>query len=616
MVLRESPLDFGALQLAGAAAFQQERMEEAARLLGRAARVRPKSGWTLMCLGHTQAALGRYAEAEENLKAGLALDSGNPEVWYMLGVFLVSIGKSADAMGCYSQAVKLKPDYADAVAAIADLLKAQGLSKQAIASCSLALKIDPGNAPARLCLVHALQQSNRIPEALAECNTLLAAKPGYIRAHSNRLFLLNYIEGIPREMLFAEHRAFGRLLPAAAERHFANGRDPRRRIRVGFLSPDLRNHSVAYFIEPLLAHLDPEQFEVVLYHDHTRIDAVSDRLRSHATLWRHLAGRPDAVAETEIRADAPDVMVDLAGHTGQNRLALFARRLAPVQIAYLGYPNTTGVAAMDYRFTDAIADPQGLADAIHTERLVRFSPCAWAYLPSAEVLAAGEPPAICESAALSFGSFNSLCKVNDFTLRLWARVLAAVPGSRLVLKSLGSEPERIRPRIAAAGIESWRVTLLQPEPDLTSHLAAYRSVDIALDPFPYGGTTTTCEALWMGRPVITLEGDRHASRVGASLLAAVGRAQWVARNPEEYVEIAARLAADRAALRNGSAGIRSAMRGSLLLDHRGQARRFGAALRACWANWCEACDGHKDSAPGADPEPGRAAELVQASMTP
>jgi predicted O-linked N-acetylglucosamine transferase (SPINDLY family) len=317
------------------------------------------------------------------------------------------------------------------------------------------------------------------------------------------------------------------------------------------------------------------------------VDEVSARLRSHAARWRNIAGRPDSVVEKEIRSDAPDVVVDLAGHTGQNRLALFERRLAPVQIAYLGYPNTTGVPAIDFRFTDATADPVGTADALFTERLVRFSTCAWTYAPPAEAVEIDQAPAGGGSSAPSFGSFNNLCKVNDFTLRLWARVLAASPGSRLVLKSLGLEPERVMGSLSAAGIDPSRVSLLQPEPGFGAHLAAYRHIDVALDPFPYCGTTTTCEALWMGRPVVTLKGDRHASRVGASLLGAVGRSRWIAHSPEDYVRIAVGLASDREALRSESAALRAAMEQGALLDHRGQARRFGHALRRCWTQWCE-----------------------------
>ncbi len=281
------------------------------------------------------------------------------------------------------------------------------------------------------------------------------------------------------------------------------------------------------------------------------------------------------------------MLVDLAGHSGQNRLHLFARRLAPVQVAYLGYPNTTGLVEMDYRLTDEIADPEGAADHQHTERLVRFSPCAWTYAPSDAVESAGAVPAAGQGDGIAFGSFNNLCKVSDTTLRLWAAVLDAVQGSRLVLKAFGLDPERVSRRLTEAGIDPARTSLLLPAKDVASHLACYRHLDVALDTFPYGGTTTTCEALWMGRPVVTLAGDRHASRVGASLLHAIGRPEWVAQTPGEFVRIASRLAADRESLSRESSGLRDRLKKSILFDHRGQAERFGQALRTCWRRWCE-----------------------------
>ncbi len=586
-VLRRTPLDFRALHLGGAAAYQLEQMELAASLFQRAIRIKPGSGSTLVCLGLVYAELGRPVEAEEHLKAGLALDSANPEAWLNLGGFLVTTGRNEEAKSCYKQALKLRPAYPGALTGLAEALKSEGHAAQATSHYLLALKLDPKHAIARLGLVQTLQSCNRVTESLQECARLLAAQPGNIRAHSSRLFLLNYTEEVPAARFLEEHLSYGRLFPAAARRRFLNARNPDKKLRIGILSPDLRCHSVAFFLEPLIAHLDPSAFELLLYHDHVRTDSVSERLASRAALWRNFCGRGDRFVEETIRSDAPDVLVDLAGHSGQNRLHLFARRLAPVQVAYLGYPNTTGLTEMDYRLTDEIADPEGAADRQHTERLVRFSPCAWTYAPSNEVESAGAVPAAGQGDGIAFGSFNNLCKVSDATLRLWAAALDAVRGSRLVLKAFGIEPERVSQRLAQAGIDSSRTTLLMPTKDIASHLACYRHLDVALDTFPYGGTTTTCEALWMGRPVVTLAGDRHASRVGASILHAIGRPEWVAQGPEDFVRIAAELAADRSGLGRESLGLRDRLKASALFDHRAQAGRFGSALRACWRRWCE-----------------------------
>jgi predicted O-linked N-acetylglucosamine transferase (SPINDLY family) len=353
-------------------------------------------------------------------------------------------------------------------------------------------------------------------------------------------------------------------------------------VRLAFLSPDLRRHAVATFLEPLVEHIDRGRFEIFLYHDHHRVDEVSHRLKSRADRWCNFVGQGDATVAAAVRADAPDVLVDLAGHTHHNRMALLAQRLAPVQVNYLGYANTTGLDAMDFRFTDPVSDPEGEADALHTERLVRFAPVAWAFSPPADSPEVAPPPSAA-GAPFTFGCFNNLSKVNAATLALWSRVLDAVPGSRLLLKGLRLDEARMRARLDAAGIPAERAVLLAPVASTREHLAAYSQVDVALDPHPYNGTTTTCEALWMGVPVVTLRGDRHASRVGTSLVNAIGHAEWSADSEVDYVRLAAGLAGDAARLAAIRAGLRARMTASPLLDHAGQAARFGAAIEACIA---------------------------------
>jgi predicted O-linked N-acetylglucosamine transferase (SPINDLY family) len=587
-VLRMDPFDFLALQFAGLACCQLERLEEAIGFFRKALRVKPNSGATHIYLGLACADSGRDAEAEGSLRTGLVLEPGNPEAWLRIGIFRLSRFRTAEAMTCLRHALKLKPGYGAALKAIGDVKQAEGEVTQAVESYRAALAADPKDIAARLGLVQTLLSCNRAAESLAECELALAADSRNIQASSNRLFILNYMADLTARQLFEEHRAYGRLFPAPRRRSFANPRDPDRKIRVAFLSQDLRSHAVAFFLEPIVANLDPALFEVILYHDNMRVDSVSERFRSLAALWRNFSARTDNFVESVIRADAPDVLVDVAGHSGQNRLHLYARRLAPVQATYLGYPNTTGLPAMDYRFTDEVADPKGDADKFNVEKLIRFSPCAWAYAPAPDVDAAVAIAPAGQGETVCFGSFNNIAKVNAATLRLWGQVLAAVPGSRLVLKGLWIDPARVQPLLGEAGIDPGRVTMLGHTADSISHLSCYQRIDIALDPFPYGGTTTTCEALWMGRPVVTLAGDRHSSRVGASLLSAIGRPEWIAHCPEEFVRIAAGLAADRSLLRSQSLGLRDVVRASPLLDHHGQARRFGEALRQCWAHWCRA----------------------------
>jgi predicted O-linked N-acetylglucosamine transferase (SPINDLY family) len=587
-----APRSFDAYHLSGFLALQQRRFEDASPLLKRACELNPRSASAWLRWASALKALGQTAEACKAAENATQCDPKNADAHFMLGELAAATGGFARAVPHFRRVAELQPEAADGWANLGVALTQSGGNAEACSCFERALGIDPANGQALTGRALALQQSHRVEEASVAFAAAIEKQPSNFQARSGRLLTLQYRADVTREALFAEHRAFAEsvihymTLSSQPQSAVAGGRgvfrEGVRRLRVAFLSPDFRGHSVAYFIQPLLAHLDPAQFEIFLYHDHPIVDATSAQLRAYATTWRHFAGWPDARVEAAIRDDAPDVLVDLAGHTGFNRLPLFARRLAPVQISYLGYPDTTGLAEMDYRFTDEIADPVGEADAFHSERLVRFAPTAWAYAPPPD---APEPTRL-SAETFTFGCFNNFSKVSDATLRLWSGVLAAVPGSRLLLKSQGlDEPEiqqRCRERLIAHDIDPARVELVGRIAGCASHLSFYGRVDVALDTFPYHGTTTTCEALWMGVPVVTLAGDAHRARVGMSLLNAIGRPEWVAHSEDEYVRIAAGLAA--IGVRTGEAGeqLRAIVSASALLEHGGQAKRFGQALQCCW----------------------------------
>ena len=586
-----APRDFNALHLAGLIALQQGRAADAAAALAAARRINARSASTVMCLGVALLSLGRRAEAEAAVRDALKLAPDSAETWGNLGTVLVADNRHEEAIAAFRRAIELKPSSAGGWTGLGAVLLLTGRAGEAIGYHTRALELEPAHPKAQFSRAQALLACHRPTEALADFDAHLARQPDHHEARSYRLFALNYLDTLSREQLFAEHRAFARALenslaarPAVALR---NSSDLNRRIRLAFISPDLRRHSVAFFLEPILRHLDRSRFDVRLYHDHPSVDAVSLRLREMVDGWKHVVGLSADTLEAAIRADAPDVLVDLAGHTGLNRLPLFARRLAPVQLAYLGYPNTTGLAAMDYRFTDAVADPSGEAEALHSEQLVRFAPTAWAYQAPADAPAPAAPPcARAEGAPFTFGSFNALSKISPATLRLWREVLVTVPGSRLALKSGGMEPPACLRRLAEHGIPRERVVLLPHTKTIAEHLACYAELDVALDPFPCNGTTATCEALWMGVPVVTLAGDRHAARVGASLLTAIGRPEWIAASPDDYVRIASELAADAVALTKIRATLRGEVARSPLGDHAAQADRFGTAVAVCWKTWC------------------------------
>lgn len=586
-----APRHFDVLHLSGLAAYQQGRLPEAFDLLGRAHRVDPRHSVCELRLAAALLAAGRLIDAEKHLRHALALKPDLVEGWDTLATCLKAQDKLVEAAECHAKAVAIKPDFALGWVNYGFTLRLLNRPDEALACHQRALDVDPGFAPARFGRAQAWQLLHRPREAVAEYDAFLALEPQSLEARSNRLFALHNLEEISREQLFAEHVAYGRALKPAPAPRFGRSLEPQRRLRIAFLSPDLREHACAYFLEPLLRHLDRESFEIYLYHDHFREDAVSARLRPLGRVWRNISGQSTEQVETAIRADAPDILIDIAGHTGiTNRLPVLHRKVAPVQVTYLGYPDTTGVPAVDYRFTDAIADPVDDGDQLATEKLVRFAPTAWAYLPSGDAPEVAALPAL-DSGAVTFGCFNDLAKITDSALAAWSRVLAGVPGARLRVKGTGlGEPVTrawMERRMVAAGIAVERVELFERTPDLKSHFALYHGVDIALDAFPYNGTTTTCEALWMGVPVVTLRGDRHVARVGASLMTAIGHADWIAEDVEGYVCLATEWARRLPELAMLRAGLRGDMRRSPLLDHAGQADSFGAALRECWAIWCE-----------------------------
>jgi predicted O-linked N-acetylglucosamine transferase (SPINDLY family) len=586
-----APRHFDVLHLSGLAAYQQGRMPAAIELLTRAHQIDRKSFVCEMRLALALLASNRAADGENHLRRIVEQNPAFHEGWDNLAYCLKTQDKLTEAVACHEKAVMLKPDHAIAWYNYGTTLSLLGKYADALRCHERALAADVNCAIARYGRAQALHQADRISEAVADYRTFLRLEPRSSEARSYLLFALHCLDGVTREDLFAEHLAFDRALGVLAATSLPNSPEPQRVLRVAILSPDLRQHSCAYFLEPILQNLNREQFECYLYHDHFREDAVSAKLRSLAVVWRNFVGQPAPMVEQTIRGDAPDILIDLAGHTGMtNRLPLFARRLAPVQITYLGYPNTTGLKAMDYRFTDVLADPVGEADAFATEKLVRFAPTAWTYQPSKDA-----PDCVARTVdsadPVTFGCFNTLAKITDEMLSVWARLLESVGGSRLLLKgaSLGNAEVRKRylERFQRLSISAERVELVERTPDTASHLALYNRVDVALDTFPYHGTTTTCEALWMGVPVVSLAGDRHMSRVGVSLLTAAGHPELVATTSDEYVRIASQLANDpvkRAVLRRD---LRDDLRRGPLLDHVSQAAHFAAALRECWVTWCD-----------------------------
>ena len=586
------PKNFDGWHLGGNMALLQGNPAAAAALYARAVRLNPRSAVAATCLGVARMALGDFSGAEPHLRAALRLEPKNAEIWNQLATLLSTSGRSEEAVKCHRQAVTFNPRSAQAWHGYASTLSNLNLSAEALEYEKRAIAADPAYLPARRGYAVALQKCHRVPEAVREYDALLAQNPRQFDVQSHRLFALNYLSTQTPETLYAAHKAYGELVekgvPPAV---FANSPDPDRKLRVAFFSADFREHSVAYFVEPLIRLLDRNRFEILLYNFCNKPDATTAHFRSLAGIWRDFPSNVESVVEPVVRADALDIAVDLGGHTGESLMPLFARRIAPVQISYLGYPNTTGLKSMDYRLVDPTTDPVNEADQLHTETLVRFSTCAWVYAPPASSPAIAPPPCL-KNGHITFGSFNNFSKVTDEMLTIWAHLLNKVPGSRLLLKSIGlSDPAitgQIQERLRQSGLPMERVELSGPKGSTAEHLAAYSVIDIALDTAPYNGTTTTCEALWMGVPVITLIGNRHAARVSASLLQAAGHSEWIGGTVEEYVDIARTLAGDSERLSTLRKGLHNDLARSSLLDQSGKALEFGTALRGCWTAWCGA----------------------------
>lgn len=398
--------------------------------------------------------------------------------------------------------------------------------------------------------------------------------------------LLNYLPGTDADAVFEEHLEWGRVAEARVPRLELDtpAEDTRRCLRVGYLSPDFREHSVASFIEPVLRQHDRSRFEVCCYSSLPMPDETTRRIREAVDVWRDIDKLSDGEAARLIREDRIDILVDLSGHTAGGRLGIFAARPAPIQMTWMGYPNATGLRTIDYRITDGVADPAG-EEAHYSEELLRLDGCFLCYQPVTDAPEVAPLPAL-TNGHVTFGSFNNFSKINPGVLQLWAEVLKQVPGSRLLLKCPALTDATVRGRVSAAlqalGIGTERVDLLGHTRTRQEHLALYARVDIAVDTFPYNGTTTTCEALWMGVPVLSLVGKRHAGRVGASLLSAAGLSDWLADTPESFVAIAQTMVADVTRLARLRGSLRGQLAESSLCDAAGFVRRLEAVMQQAW----------------------------------
>lgn len=538
---------------------------------------------------------GRLEEAAALYRRMLAQDGTAADLWNNFGIILADLKRPEESATALKVALALQPDYDKPwVGRGSDAYGGNRLD-EAVRCWSRAITINPRQDPGLWFNLGVARQMRGEAAAAAVCfDRAERLSPANATIASQRLLCLNYLD-LPGERLLAEHRRFDERFgrpPVPEPAPHANRPAPDRRLRIGYLSVEFREHLGAYFLTPLFEAADRRGFEIVCYSilPESNADAFTARFRAQADGWRTVGDLDDAALAALIRADGIDILVDLAGHSGLNRLPMLAHRPAPVQVTWLGYPNGTGMEAVGYRIVDRVSDPQGPTDAHAAEALVRLPTPFLCFRPPADA-----PPVVPLPAGatgtVTFGSFNKLSKITDQTVQLWAEVLRRVPDSRLLLKDRPlSDPgtaAALRARFAAASIDPDRLELVGFIKDAAGHLAAYNRIDIALDPHPYNGTITTCDTLWMGAPLVTLAGSRHAARVGASLMTAIGLPELVAATPDRYAAIAAELAGDLTRLMRLRLGMRARVKASALCDEARFMRNLEAAYRLMWRRWCD-----------------------------
>ncbi|ABK44145.1 Tetratricopeptide TPR_2 repeat protein [Magnetococcus marinus MC-1] len=604
---------------------QQGRLERAVQLFLRGAQLQPNQPLVHFNLGVVLAAQGRTEQAQSAYRKALALNENIPEAWLNLGNLLSRTGELQQALVCYQQALQRRPSFTQAGFGLANTLTTLKRHTEALTILEPLCQQNPDHAEMMILYGHLLRSQNRQHQARSVFQRILAQQPNHFAARygyatilldlgradlalpqmqqaarlnpshqglrSDLAFAQHYLSTSPKA-LYHEHRLFQTLIAEALSQQSMRHqpcKEPHKPLKIGFVSSDFRRHPVSFFLEAPFEHHDGESFAFYGYSNSPVRDATTQRLQGWAQAWREIFGLTDSVVAQQIVADGIDILVDLNGHTGGNRLALFALQPAPVQVSWLGYPDTTGLEAMAYRLTDTISDPESEGGRYMSETPIYLPHGFHCYRPPDEA-----PKVLYQQLRTGQGvrlaSFNTLTKMGHEVLRLWAEILTRLPQATLLLKNGGFGSQAVvddyLQRFESLGIDSKRIRCMGVTDTLEEHLNLYNQVDIALDTFPYHGTTTTCEALWMGVPVVTLQGDHHVNRVGGSLLHQVGLHKLVASTPKQFVDLVVGLAQDHKRLRTLRGSIRHKMQNAPLRDELGFTRNLENAFRQIWKMAC------------------------------
>jgi protein O-GlcNAc transferase len=604
----------------------QGKLDEAIECFHRAIELNPNDALAHYNLGTLLRAQGRLPDSVAAFRRAIDINPHLSVAHNNLGNVLQEQGHTSEAIGCFHLALEAKPDFLEAHNNLGKALHTQQKAKEAVACFCHALELNPNHAVTHYNLGVVLQDEGEIDEAVACFRRALELNPNYADAHnnlgiafrgqgniseaircyrravecqpdvaelhSNLVYAHYFCPGVDAEAIAAEHRVWN-------ERHAAplgpyiqphdNDPSPDRRLRIGYVSPDFRAHCQAFFTTPLFSNHDHSQFEMFCYSNVAAPDDFTERARSLADEWRDIVGLSPAQIAQQVRQDRIDILVDLTMHMERGVPLVFAHKPAPVQVCWLAYPGTTGISAIDYRFTDSYLDPPGMFDKFYSEETIRLPHSFWCYDPLTSEPSVQALPAL-ENGYITFGCLNNFCKVNNVVLKIWADVMNAVPTSRLILLApRGSIRERTLQTFNDHGVIPDRITFesFQPRPE---YLAAYNRFDICLDTIPANGHTTSMDAFWMGVPVPTIVGQTAIGRGGYSLLMTLGLPELIAETPQQYIDVVRKLAGNLPNLAELRATLRQRMEASPLMDGARFARDMEAAFRLIWRRWCHSLE--------------------------
>jgi protein O-GlcNAc transferase len=579
------------LHLLGIVISRLGRPREGVEFFQRAIAVDPHQPAYFYNLGNAQHAMRNLDQAIAAYQQALQMRPDSADVCNALGNALIDAGKIEDAEKIFRRATEMQPDNADGFYNLARVLRFDKKSDDALKAAQRAIALRPDHAESYVILGNIYKDLGQLDECLFAYTRAGDLRPDDPAFAGNRLYTLHFHPDYDAAKILREHRVWDQRFAQPLSRQITphtNDRDPDRRLRIGYVSPDFRQHPVGLAIEPVIANHDRREFEVFCFSNSPLVDAVTNRIRSAADDWHPIFGMPDEKVANLIRELKIDILVDLSLHMAHNRLLVFARKPAPVQVTYLGYPSTTGLSAMDFRLSDPWLDPapstgsgQEGTDEFYSEKTIRLprTYLCWKWGGGDEP--EGELPSLSRG-VVTFGSLNNFCKVTPRVLETWGKILSRVKNSRLILRCPpGSASQRVRDTLARHRISADRIDLIGRLP-WKEYVDLFRRQDIGLDPFPYPGHTTSLDGLWMGVPVVTLPGSTAASRGGASILQNLGLPELIAKDEEDYVAIAVKLAGDAKQLAQLRKSLRGRIRASSLMDEKGFAREIESAYRHMW----------------------------------